>query len=46
LAKEKLILDLKIGEFLDKDIGDVLFQLLMMKIMRLVKIPEEGFASD
>ena len=33
IGKKKLILDLKIGEFLDKDIGDVQYLLRMMKKM-------------
>jgi len=35
LEKEKLTLDLRIGEFQDKDTGDAQYQLLMVKMMKL-----------
>ena len=43
LGEKKLIFDLKIGEYQDKGIGDVLFLLLTIKIIILLKFQKIYF---
>ena len=46
LGKKKLILDLRIGEFQDNVIGDVLFPSLTMKIIKLLRFLSRCYLSN